>query len=130
MEPEDDPNKTEAPEEAKASRLLRAMVTSSVTEAIKIERTRVVQRAGMQADKFPTAVDEFYATWTDNTAPGMSGSESRLAIISHAEASKKMLLDVHSVSTVGSLKANVSDVVASWDTRAENLITELMKAVQ
>jgi HK97 family phage portal protein len=113
-----------------AATMLRAMVTSSVTEAIKIERTRVVQRAGMQADKFTVAVEEFYETWTDNTAPGMSNSSARLAIISHAEASKKMLFDVHAVSTVGSLKANVQDVVASWDKRAENLITELLKGVK
>jgi hypothetical protein len=130
MEPADDPEERETPEEAKSSTLLRAMVTASVTEAIKIERTRVVQRAGMQADKFTTAIDEFYATWTDNTAPGLTDSAARVCVISHAEASKKLLFDVHAVSTVGSLKANVQDVVASWDARAENLITELMKAVQ
>lgn len=123
----------EMPEEkdsGKTEDLLRAMVTSSVTEAVKIERTRVVQRAGMQAEKFPAAVDEFYATWTDNTAPGLTDSEARLCVISHAEQSKKLLMDVHSVSTVGSLKANVQDVVASWDARAETLIENLMKAVQ
>jgi hypothetical protein len=140
----DEPDITETPEtetepteedplpetEYAASSLLRAMITSSVTEAIKIERTRVVQRAGMQADKFTTAVDDFYATWTENTVPAMTGSSARTLIISHAEASKKMLFDVHAVSTVGSLKANVQDVVASWDKRAENLITELMKGVE
>lgn len=117
-------------EDDKATAFLRAMITSSVTEAIKIERTRVVQRAGMQADKFPAAVDEFYHTWTDNTATGMSDSVSRLSVIAHAEASKRMLMDVHAVSTSGSLKANVADVVASWDSRAETLISNLMKAVQ
>ena len=121
---------TETPPPSDATSLLRAMITSSVTEAIKIERTRVVQRAGMQADKFTTAVDDFYATWTENTVPAMTGSSARTLIISHAEASKKMLFDVHAVSTVGSLKANVQDVVTSWDKRAENLITELMKGVE
>lgn len=125
-----DLEKEDNPATAKAAALLRAMVTSSVTEAIKIERTRVVQRAGMQAEKFPSAVDEFYATWTDNTAPALTDSASRLSIISHAEQSKRMLMDVHAVSTAGSLKANVGDVVASWDKRAENLISELMKAVE
>ena len=126
-EKEDEP---ETGTEYTASLMLRAMVTSSVTEAIKIERARVVQRAGMQADKFTVAIEDFYATWTDNTAPGLSGSAARLSIISHAELSKKMLFDVHSVSTVGSLKANVQDVVTSWDKRAENLITELLKGVK
>lgn len=130
MEEPDEPEQVPEATDAKATAILRAMITSSVTEAIKIERTRVVQRAGMQAEKFPAAVDEFYSTWTDNTAPGMADSGSRLSIISHAEDSKRMLMDVHAVSTVGSLKANVSDVVASWDKRAENLIDSLMKAVQ
>ena len=129
-QPPNQESTTETPPPTDATSLLRAMITSSVTEAIKIERTRVVQRAGMQADKFTTAVDDFYATWTENTVPAMTGSAARTLIISHAEASKTMLFDVHAVSTVGSLKANVQDVVASWDKRAENLITELMKGVE
>ena len=110
--------------------LLRAMVTSSVTEALKIERDRVVQRAGMQAANFMVAVDEFYATWTDRTVSALTNSDARLAIISHAEESKRLLRDAHSCSTTSSLKANVSDVVASWDSRADNLVQNLMKAVQ
>ena len=114
----------------KTTNILRAMVTSSVTQAIKIERDRVVQRAGMQAAKFISAVDEFYTTWTDSTLPALEQSEARLAIISHAEYSKKLLADAHSVSTTTSLKANVADVVASWDSRADELVENLMKAVQ
>ena len=113
-----------------AENLLRAMITSSVTDAIKIEKTRVVSRAGMQSGNFHSAIEEFYATWTDSTVPEMGDSVSRLCIISHAEESKRLLSDVHSVSTSGSLKANVSDVVASWDSRAETLISSLMKAVK
>jgi hypothetical protein len=62
--------------------------------------------------------------------PGLSDSACRVAVISHAETSKKLLMDVHSVSTSGSLKANVADVVATWDSRAEKLISSLMKAVE
>jgi hypothetical protein len=117
-------------EPSPAENLLRAMITSSVTDAIKIEKSRVVSRAGMQSGNFHSAIEEFYATWTDSTVPEMGDSVSRLCIISHAEESKRLLSDVHSVSTSGSLKANVSDVVASWDSRAENLISSLMKAVE
>ena len=135
-EQEDGPNPMrETPEESegvedKNATLLRAMITSSVTDAIKIERDRVVQRAGMQAAKFIEAVDEFYSTWTDRTAPALTTSEARLAIISHAEESKRLLSDAHSVSTTTSLKSNVSDVVASWDSRGDILVQNLMKAVQ
>jgi HK97 family phage portal protein len=125
---DDDSEDSEEP--SQAENLLRAMITSSVTDAIKIEKSRVVSRAGMQSEKFQSAIEEFYATWTDSTVPEMGDSVSRLCIISHAEESKRLLSDVHSVSTSGSLKANVSDVVASWDSRAENLISSLMKAVQ
>lgn len=114
----------------KSKSLLRAMVTSSVTSAIKLESAKMIQRAAMQADKFPAAVTEFYQTWTENTVPGLSDSACRVAVISHAETSKKLLMDVHSVSTSGSLKANVTDVVATWDSRAEKLISSLMKAVE
>jgi hypothetical protein len=131
VDPAEDP--AEDPEEPitdKSKSFLRAMVTSSVTSAIKLESAKMIQRAGIQADKFPAAVVEFYQTWTENTVPGLSDSASRLAVISHAEASKKLLMDVHSVSTSDSLKANVTDVVATWNSRAEKLINSLMKAVE
>lgn len=124
------PMKEDPGEDSKTENILRAVITSAVTSAIKIERDRVVQRAGMQAAKFASAVDEFYDTWTDSTLPALEQSEARLAIIAHAEESKKLLSDVHSVSTTTSLKANVSDVVASWDSRVEKLVENLMKVVQ
>lgn len=124
------PMKEEPKEPSELEDILRAMVTSSVTQAVKIERDRVVQRAGMQAAKFIAAVDEFYATWTDSTLPALDQSDARLAIISHAEESKRLLNEAHSVSTTASLKANVTDVVASWDQRAEKLVENLMKVVQ
>jgi copper(I)-binding protein len=129
-DPEDPAEDPAEPMTDKSRTMLKAMITSSVTSAIKLESAKMIQRAGIQADKFPAAVIEFYQTWTENTVPGLSDSACRVAVISHAEASKKLLMDVHSVSTSDSLKANVSDVVASWDSRAENLISSLMKAVE
>jgi len=49
--------------------------------------------------------------------------------MSHAEESKRQLLDVAGASTTDSLKANVQEVTALWDGRAELLITKLMKEV-
>jgi hypothetical protein len=136
VETEQQPMK-ETPEEAdtedspdQMANVLRAMITSSVTDAIKLEKDRVVQRAGIQAASYPDSISEFYATWTNKTVPALADSQARLAIISHAEESKRLLLDVHSVSSTSSLKNNVSDVVASWDSRAESLVENLMKAVQ
>jgi hypothetical protein len=117
-------------EPSPAENLLRAMITSSVTSAVKLEQSKVVQRAGSQPARFMAEVDAFYQTWTENTVPGLTDSACRVAVISHAEASKKLLMDVHSVSTTDSLKANVTDVVATWDSRAEKLIKSLMKAVK
>ena len=120
----------EPAEPSPAENLLRAMITSSVTSAVKLEQSKVVQRAGSQPARFMAEVDAFYQTWTANTVSGLEHSDARTAIISHAEESKRLLSDVHSVSTTLSLKSNVSDVVASWDSRAETLISSLMKAVQ
>ena len=118
-------------EDSGTENILRAMITSSVTSAIKLEASKVVQKAtGVYASKFMDAVEEFYSTWTDNTLPSLEQSEARLAIISHAERSKKLLADAHSVSTTTSLKANVADVVASWDSRTDELVENLMKVVQ
>jgi hypothetical protein len=117
-------------ESSPAENLLRAMITSSVTSAVKLEQSKVVQRAGSQPARFMAEVDAFYQTWTANTVAGLEHSDARTAIISHAEESKRLLSDVHSVSTTLSLKSNVSDVVASWDSRAETLISSLMKAVR
>lgn len=120
----------EEPDDSKAENLLRAMIVTSVTNAIKLEKDRVVQRAGAQRESFVEAVGEFYSTWTDNTVPEMTTSEARLCVIAHAEESKRLLNDAHSVSTTSSLKDNVRDVVASWNSRAESLVENLMKAVQ
>lgn len=115
------------PEESGMAAVLRAMITSSVTKDLQIERDRVVQRAGMQGGNFISAIDQFYAGWVAASVPGLSSSEARIALISHAEESKRLLLDVAGVSTTASLKANVADVVATWDDRGKILIETLIE---
>ena len=112
-----------------ATNILRSMITETVTDNLKIERDRVVQRAGMQSGNFIDSVDEFYTQWTRTSGRGLTSSSARAAFMSHAEESKRQLLDVAGASTTDSLKANVQEVTALWDGRAELLITKLMKEV-
>ena len=128
---EREPDEEDAPAESGAmTDILRAMVTSVVTKDLQIERDRVVQRVGMQGANFVSAVDAFYLSWTSATAAGLTDADARIAIMSHANESKRQLLDTAGVSTTGSLKANVLDLVSTWDSRGQQLIAQLMKAVQ
>lgn len=132
MEPEDPENMPmeDAEESASMENTLRAMITATVAADLKVERDRVVQRAGMQAGNFLDTIDAFYTQWTATSGRGITGSSQRASFMAHAAESKRQLLDVAGASTTDSLKANVQDVTASWDARAEVLITKLMKAVQ
>lgn len=125
----DEPEEDEEDESSAMTSVLRAMITASVTRGLKIERDRIVQRAGMQGANFVAAVDEFYHNWTVDTADGLTHPDARICIMGHANESKRQLLDVAGVSTTGSLKANVVDVVSTWDIRGQELIDNLVKVV-
>ena len=114
---------------AGATNVLRSLITATVTADLIVERDRIVQRSGMQSGNFLDAIDTFYVQWTATAGRGLTGSSSRAAFMRHAEESKRQLLDVAGASTTESLKANVQEVTASWDGRAEVLITKLMKDV-
>lgn len=107
--------------------VLRALITSSVTKDLQVEQDRVVQRAGMQGANFVSAIETFYEGWTTATAPGLTMPAARMAIMGHATESKRQLLDVAGVSTTGSLKANVKDIIARWDVRGQALIESLVR---
>lgn len=129
-EPEEDDTEDEGVDETESmASVLRAMITASVTKDLQIERDRVVQRAAMQGANFVSAVDAFYAGWTTATASGLTHPDARICIMGHANESKRQLLDVAGVSTTGSLKANVADVVSTWDVRGQELIENLMRVV-
>jgi len=119
------------PEEAdtgsETTNVLRSLITATVTDNLKIERDRVVQRAGMQSGNFIDSVDEFYTQWTRTSGRGLTSSSARAAFMAHAEESKRQLLDVAGASTTDSLKANVQEVTALWDGRIELLVAKLMK---
>ena len=130
MEQGQQPAQPAEKKDSPAETALRAMITSSITKDLKLERDRVVKRAGIEPATFSDAISAFYVTWTQQTGEGLTSDAARKVIQGHAEESMRKLRDAESVSTTSSLKSNVQDVVASWDARAETLIENLMKAVQ
>ena len=56
---------------------------------------------------------------------GLASLKASAVKIQHAEESKRQLLDVAGSSTSTTLVGNVSELVATWDHRAESLISGL-----
>jgi len=54
----------------------------------------------------------------------------RKLIENHANESRRQLFDVAGCSTTENLKANVAQLVVTWDDRRESLISSILKAVQ
>lgn len=109
--------------------VLRAMIASSVTKSLQIEKDRVI-RAAKTATNFCESLDNVYQTWSASLSEtlGWKSPEVVTAIAWHCETSKKQLINTAGVSTTGTLEANVRDVVACWDGRAETLIDKLCEA--
>ena len=109
---------------------LVAMVTSSVTKAVDLEQSKAIRLANSAAATFLPSVDEFYDTWTENSLPGLVDQGVRKLIENHANESRRQLFDVAGCSTTENLKANVAQLVVTWDDRRESLISSILKAVQ
>lgn len=116
-------------QEGAAMNVLRAMVESSVTDAIAIEKRRVVDAAGKESN-FLEWLDGFYETWCGKSVGGMSSAAAANAKREHAAESRRQLLDVAGASTSSTLVENVQSTVATWDGRAETLVLTLMEAVK
>ena len=108
--------------------VLRALITSNVTDAINIEKQRVVA-AAKKEDNFCGWLDGFYSTWCMKSVSGLASLKASAVKVEHAEESKRQLLDVAGSSTSSTLVGNVSDLVATWDQRAEQLISGLAKTI-
>lgn len=119
----------EESQEGAAMDVLRAMVESSVTDAIAIEKRRVVDAAGKEKN-FLGWLDGFYETWCGKSVGGMSSIAAVDAKRKHAAESRRQLLDVAGASTSSTLVENVQSTVATWDGRAETLVMTLMEAVK
>lgn len=126
-----DPAQTpdKAPPDSPSNSVLRAMIASSVTNALRIESDRIV-RASKKSDGFLASVDSIYETWTDTfTADlGWQSAETVVAIAKHTEESKRQVMDVAGVATTATLESHVRDLVACWSDRGEILVDNLLKA--
>jgi hypothetical protein len=109
--------------------VLRAMIASSVTNALRIESDRIV-RASKKPDGFLSSVDSIYETWTDTfTADlGWKSAEAVVAIAKHSEESKRQVMDVAGVATTTTLESHVRDLVACWADRGGILVENLLRA--
>jgi hypothetical protein len=118
-----------SPPQTPQNSVLRAMIASSVTNALQIEKDRIV-RASKRSDGFLSAVDAIYQTWTDTfTADlGWQSPETVVAIAKHTEESKRQVMDVAGVATSSTLETHVRDLVACWSDRGEILVDNLLKA--
>ena len=108
---------------ANNSGLLRAMVSSSVTRAVTIEKDRVV-RAAKNEDNFCAWLDSFYTAWIANSS---TTADTATAFIGHAATSKHQLLDVAGSATQTSLAGAVAECVATWSDRGRLLTTTIME---
>ena len=116
------------PPDNQQSATLRALITSNVTDAIRIEQQRVVV-AAKKEDNFCEWLDGFYNTWCEKSVSGLKSTDATLAKLTHAAESKRQLLDVAGSSTTSTLVNNVTELVATWDQRAETLISGLVESV-
>jgi HK97 family phage portal protein len=129
--PNNDQIGDDSPENRKQSTILRAMVTSSVTKALRIERDRVVM-ASRNPSGFATSLDSFYSGWTDRFFEDLGWREPGAvnATQAHISESRKQIEDVASVTTTGNLESAVKDVVACWDDRGQILIERLCEVAK
>lgn len=132
MEQSSNGNKSsnDSPDDSPTASVLRSMITTSVTKAVDLETSKAIRLANSRAHEFLPSVDEFYDTWTEHTAPGITSEKVRELISGHAEESRRQLVDVAGVSTTSSLKENVCQLVATWDARRDALIDAIWKEVQ
>lgn len=129
--PTNDQSSDDSSENRKQSAILRAMVTSSVTKALRIERDRVVM-ASRNPSGFATSLDSFYSGWTDRFFEDLGWREPGAvnATQAHISESRKQIEDVASVTTTGNLESAVKDVVACWDDRGQILIERLCEVAK
>jgi len=108
--------------------VLTAMIESSVTDAVRFEKLKVVTAAKKERN-FCEWLDGFYDTWCERSVSGLPAA-STVVKASYAAESKRQLLDAAGCSTTSTLVANVEEVVATWDGRTETLVRDLRRAVK
>lgn len=124
---------TDGNQQAKAApmNILKAMIASTVTDSLTIERDRVVM-AARNPDVFLESAGRFYQEWAPKIHKklGWKTTESVVALQAHVDESLRHLQDVAAVSTSGNLEAAVRDVVACWHDRSGSLIEKIIEAAK
>ncbi len=109
--------------ETETAAVLRAMVATSVTRSLEIERDRVVKAAAKEPN-FLAWVDNWYPSWVDNAILPAPNAEE--AFKAHAVASKIALMDVASCTNQTELAGAVAECVAHWTDRGEIITHKIM----
>ena len=132
MEPEEPAEEPEEEPAEQAANVLRAVLASNVTDALKTEQKLVVsavKRGGKHGTpSFMRWAENFYDKWTTKAVASLDSPAAIEAKQRHAEESKRQLLDVACVASDSTLVDQVTEVVATWDGRSEKLTMDLMKA--
>lgn len=127
QEPQE-PEPAPEPEEGEEQNVLRAMIESSVSSGLQSEQRRVLDMA--KKDDFVSRVEAYYSnTWTKNTISAITSVAVMDAKLAYAAESQRQLKSVAASSTSDTLQANVTEVVATWNDRGQQLTETIYKAV-
>lgn len=112
------------------NRILRAMVSSTVTKSLRIEKDRVVM-AARDASGMAGSLDTFYSGWTERFFDSLGWKTPEVVTVmhEHVEQSRKHLDAVQAVTSTTNLESAVREVVACWDERGEVLTQKICEAI-
>lgn len=129
--PEDTPDGTQddTPEDSPAVAALRQMIVDGVQRSCEFETSKAIQTASKRPHDFLAAVESLADSWAENTLPGLTSPQARQAIAAHAAESRRLLIEVAGHCTADTLKTHVSDEVATWTQRAEQLTAAILRCV-
>ena len=129
--PDDSPDeKDNSGDDSDTMTALRQLISAGVAKACEIEAAKAVQIAGRRTGDFLAGMADFYATWSENTLPGLVAASVRTAIQQHANASYAALEAASRHATPDTLKGHVEAVVALWTDRRAELTSRILSSIK
>ena len=129
--PDDSPDEEDDSEDdSDTMTALRQLISAGVAKACEIEAAKAVQIAGRRTGDFLAGMADFYATWSENTLPGLVAASVRTAIQQHASASYAALEAASRHATPDTLKGHVEAVVALWADRRAELTSRILNGIK
>ena len=129
--PDDSPDEEDNTEDdSDTMTALRQLISAGVAKACEIEAAKAVQIAGRRTGDFLAGMADFYATWSENTLPGLVAASIRAAIQQHASASYAALEAASRHATPDTLRGHVEAVVALWTDRRAELTSRIMGEIK